>query len=137
MGFRAQTGPIHLAQLLTDLMVLQQRRGQQLWLASFDVEKCFPSLPWWAVFGVLARVGVGSATVDCFRSFYSQLRQRFRYGQVDGSEWSMANGLAQGCPASPDLLNILYEAFHRWASAQRKGVPVDGVSATSTGYFFL
>jgi len=63
---------------------------------------------------VLARVGVGSATVGCFRSFYSQLRQRFRYGQVDGSEWSMANGLAQGCPASPDLLNILYEAFHRW-----------------------
>ena len=131
MGFRAQTGPIHLAQLLTDLMVLQQRRGQQLWLASFDVEKCFPSLPWWAVFGVLARVGVGSATVGCFRSFYSQLRQRFRYGQVDGSEWSMANGLAQGCPASPDLLN---EAFHRWASAQRKGVPVDGVSVASASF---
>ena len=115
-------------------MVLQQRRGQQLWLASFDVEKCFPSLPWWAVFGVLARVGVGSATVDCFRSFYSQLRQRFRYGQVDGSEWSMANGLAQGCPASPDLLNILYEAFHRWASAQQKGVPVDGVSVASASF---
>jgi len=134
MGFRAQTGPLHLAQLLTDLMVLQQRRGQQLWLASFDVEKCFPSLPWWAVFGVLARVGVDSATVACFRSFYSQLRQRFRYGQVDGSEWSMANGLAQGCPASPDLLNILYEAFHRWASAQRKGVPIDDVFVASASF---
>jgi len=45
MGFRAQAGPLHLAQLLSDLMVLQQRRGQALWLASFDVEKCFPSLP--------------------------------------------------------------------------------------------
>ena len=56
MGFRAQAGPLHLAQLLSDLMVLQQRRGQALWLASFDVEKCFPSLPWWAVFGVLDAV---------------------------------------------------------------------------------
>ena len=27
MGFRAQAGPLHLAQLLSDLMVLQQRRG--------------------------------------------------------------------------------------------------------------
>ena len=106
-------------------MVLQQRRGQALWLASFDVEKCFPSLPWWAVFGVLDAVGVNSATVACFRNFYSQLRQRFRFGQVDGSEWSTTNGLAQGCPASPDLLNILYEAFHRWAAAQGQGVPVD------------
>ena len=40
MGFRAQAGPLHLAQLLSNLMVLQQRRGHALWLASFDVEKC-------------------------------------------------------------------------------------------------
>ena len=35
------------------------------------------------------------------------------------TEWSMSNGLAQGCPASPDLLNILFEPFHRWASQGR------------------
>ena len=34
----------------------------------------------------------------------------------------MANGLAQGCPASPDLMSILFEPFHRWAAAQHKGV---------------
>ena len=34
MGFRAQTGTLHLAQLLSDLMVLQRRRGQELWLIS-------------------------------------------------------------------------------------------------------
>ena len=33
----------------------------------------------------------------------------------------MDNGLAQGCPASLDM-NILFEPFHRWAAAQKKGV---------------
>ena len=44
------------------------------------------------------------------------------------------NGLAQGCPASPDLLNILYEAFHRWAAAQGLGVPVDTSFVASASF---
>ena len=36
----------------------------------------------------------------------------------------MANRLAQGCPASPELLDILYEPFHRWAASHGVGVPV-------------
>ena len=134
MGFRAQSGTLHLAQLLSDLIALQNRRQQPLWLVSFDVEKCFPSLPWWGLFGVLAEAGVDSRTVQCLRSFYQHLRHRFRYGQLDGSEWSMANGLAQGCPASPDLLNILFEPFHCWAAAQNKGVSVAGTHVASASF---
>ena len=48
----------------------------------------------------------------------------FRCGEVDGSEWFMANGLAQGCPGSPDLMSILFEPFHRWAAVLCKGVAV-------------
>ena len=50
MGFRAGAGTVHLAQLLSDLITHQARRRSQLWLASFDVEKCFDSMPWWTVF---------------------------------------------------------------------------------------
>jgi len=134
MGFRAQSSTLHLAQLLSDLMVHQSRRRAPLWLASLDIEKCFPSLPWWAVFGVLSYIGVNSHVVSCFRSFYTQLRQHFRYGAVDGSEWHVANGLAQGCPASPDLLNILFEPFHRWAAAQYKGVLVGDTFIASASF---
>ena len=122
MGFRAQTGTLHLSQLLSDVIELQRRQKRPLWLVSFDVEKCFPSLPWWAIFGVLERAGVPCHVVRCFRDLYCRLRHHFRYGQVDGTEWSMANGLAQGCPASPHLLNILYEPFYRWAASQAVGV---------------
>ena len=62
--------------------------------------------------------------VHGFKAFYAQLRRRFRYGQVGGSEWQAANGAAQGCPASPDLLSLLLEAFHRWARAAGYGVAI-------------
>ena len=65
--------------------------------------------------------GFDAQIVQCLRSFYRQLRRRCRYKQMDGSEWFMASGLAQGCP---DLMNILFEPFHRWAAAQNKDVSV-------------
>ena len=126
LGFRVQAGTMHLAQLLEDVIEYGRRMRLAVWLASFDIAKCYPSLPWWAVFGILEHVGVPVATVRAFRAFYMGLRARFRYGQVDGAEWSVANGLAQGCPASPDLLNIVFEGFHRWAAAQGLGFRIAG-----------
>ena len=134
MGFRAQSGTLHVAQLLSDLIILQRKRRAQLWLASFDIEKCFDSLPWWAVFNILRRAGVRPEVVNCFAAFYRDLRRRFRYGQVDGAVWAARNGLAQGCPASPDLLNILFEPFHRWAAAQHLGVEVADFQVPSVSF---
>ena len=134
LGFRAQAGTLHLAQLLSDIMTYQRRQQQPLWLASFDIARAYPSLPWWAVFGVLEHVGVPMATVRAFRAFYTGLRSRFRNGQVDGAAWGVANGIAQGCPASPDLLNIMFEGFHRWAAAEGLGVNVRGHRVGSASF---
>ena len=92
MGFRAQASTLHLAQLLTDCIELQRRRGQALWLIKFDVAKCFPSLPWWALFGTMEETGISPVEIRCFRDLYARLRHRFRYGQVDGvsGTWLMA-----------------------------------------------
>ena len=51
MGFRAQTGTLHVAQLLTDLIALQRRRGHELWLIGVDFFKCYEMIRWWAIFG--------------------------------------------------------------------------------------
>ena len=134
MGFRAQSGAVHLVQLLSDIIVMQRRRRAPLWLASFDIKKCYDMLPWWALFRTLLRAGVAPQLVRVFQDFYRRLRRRFRYGQLDGGEWQAANGLAQGCPASPDLLNILFEAFHRWASAAGFGVEIGGCRVASASF---
>ena len=133
-GFRAQSGTLHVVQLLQDLIALQRERGEELWLASFDIKKCYDMLPWWALFGVARRAGVREEVVRAFEAFYHQLRRYFRYGQVDGEPWQATNGAAQGCPASPDLLNLLLEAFHRWARAAGLGVPVGSTTVPSVSY---
>ena len=124
MGFRAQAGTLHVAQLLSDIITLCRTRGSELWLMSFDIEKCYDSVPWWALFGVMRRTGIAENVVSGFEAYYRQLRRRFRYGQADGDVWHAANSLMQGCPASPDELNLLLEPFHRWALASNLGVDV-------------
>ena len=42
--------------------------------------------------------------------------------------------MAQGCPASPDLLNILFEAFHRWAHAAGYGVVIEDFRIPSVSF---
>jgi hypothetical protein len=46
-GFRSQSGCLHAAQVLADLIEVRRSEKLELWLASFDVAKCFDSLPWW------------------------------------------------------------------------------------------
>jgi hypothetical protein len=134
MGFRAQAGTLHVAQLLSDIIMLCQHRGSELWLISFDIAKCYDSVPWWALFGMMRRTGIAEAVVRSFEAYYHSLRRRFRYGQVDGAIWHATNSLMQGCPASPDELNLLLEPFHRWALAAGLGVEVNGGRVPSVSF---
>ena len=135
MGFRVGCGTRHLAQLLSDVVAMRRRQGKAIWLVSFDVKKCYDSIPWWALFGVLERSGVSRRVRRAFERFYEKLRRRFRYGMVDGEPWKGTNGMAQGCPAAPDMLNILFEPFQRWAAAQGRGVVLVGGGEVSSGSF--
>ncbi len=53
---------------------------------------------------------------------------------MEGQEWGTDNGLAQGCPASPDLLNILLEPFHCWTAASGMGITFEGVKVASANF---
>ena len=48
-GFRPGQGTRQVGQLLGDLLVLCRRRRQSLWVASFDLKKCYDMVPWWLV----------------------------------------------------------------------------------------
>ena len=134
LGFRAQAGTLHVAQLLSDIIAVRRRLRAELWLVSFDIEKCYDSIPWWALFGVMRRARVEEKVVGAFEAYYRGLRRRFRYGQVDGEVWQAANSLMQGCPAAPDQLNMLLEPFHRWALARGLGVEVAGRRVPSLSF---
>ncbi len=80
------------------------------------------TLPWWAVFGVLRRSGVPLQLVGFLEAFYQSMQCQFSYRELDRQPWSAAYRLAQGCPVSQDLLNILSERFHRLAAVGDHGV---------------
>jgi hypothetical protein len=134
LGFRAQADTLHVAQLLSDIIELRRRQRAELWFMSFDIWKCYDSIPWWALFGVMRRTGMQERVVRAFQRFYKDLRRHFRFGQVAGESWQAANSLMQGCPAAPDQLNMLNEPFHRWAVAQNLGVEVGGHQVPSVSF---
>ena len=135
MGFRTSLGARHLAQFLSDVVASRIMEGKEVWFARFDIQKCYDTIPWWALWGIMGEAGIPRKTIRAFRSFYERLRRHFRFGHVDGSSWSSYNGLAQGCPAAPDMLNILLEPFHRWAVANGFGVRLLGGGLASSVSF--
>ena len=82
----------------------------------------------------MRQCGMSPSLVGCFEDFHRRLRRRFRYGQVLGDVWQACNGALQGDQASPDLLNLLLEPFHRWARSQGLGVQVAGYRMPSVSF---
>ena len=62
----------------------------------FDVAKCFPSLPWWALFGEMAETGLSPTVIKCLRTFKPASSSGSDTAKWIG-KWTRANGLAQGC----------------------------------------
>ena len=115
LRFWAQAGTRHEAQHLSDLVVHRCKRP--LFLVSFDLEKCFASLPWWAFGNWSTRAPphrLPPPHIVCrFRTFYARCRQRFRLGsQVVWEEWQAQDGLAQGC-------SVIAVGQPRWPSGSR------------------
>jgi hypothetical protein len=100
MGFRAQAGTLCVAQLLSDVIAICKRTKKELWLVSFDIEKAYDTIPWWALFKLMRQAGIASTVVNVFEYFSKNLQRCFRYGEVDGIWWQAANSLMQGCPAA-------------------------------------
>ena len=90
MGFRPGQGTLHVAQALVDAMALQQQAGQHLWLASFDIAKCYDSMAWWAAMGLLEEAGLPQRKSRPLRSFYASLQRRFQCVWTPPMGWRKA-----------------------------------------------
>ena len=86
-----------MAQLLSDVIAICKRTKKELWLVSFDIEKAYDTIPWWALFKLMRQAGIASTVVNVFEYFSKNLQRCFRYGEVDGIWWQAANSLMQGC----------------------------------------
>ena len=79
--------------------------GRDLHFVTYDVRKCFDSLPWAAVESSLLRCGVGEATVAALSASWRSLRRIWKLqGRFQWASFAPRNGLFQGDPTAPACL---------------------------------
>ena len=82
--------------------VLSQR---PLHVLSYDIRKCFDSLPWDAVRDSLIECGVHRATANALHSHWHALRRIWKLqGRYHNATFNARNGLFQGDPTAPACL---------------------------------
>ena len=72
---------------------------------SYDISKCFDSLPWQSVQNALEACGFHAETVRALRDSWESVHRFWKlHGRVQMSTVSPANGLLQGDPTAPACL---------------------------------
>ena len=88
--------------------------GRPLHILSYDVTKCFDSLPWEDVRNSLVACGVHPSTARALHSHWSTLRRIWKIqGRYQACSFAARNGLMQGDPVAPACLAaFLAEPVH-------------------------
>ena len=80
--------------------------GCHLYLLTYDMHKCFDSLPWQRVHDSLIECGVQPACAGALHSLWSGLRRIWKLqGRFSEASFSSSNGLFQGDPSAPACLS--------------------------------
>eukprot|EP00756_Hemistasia_phaeocysticola_P038080 Hpha_TRINITY_DN16736_c1_g1::TRINITY_DN16736_c1_g1_i1::g.78380::m.78380 len=86
--------------------------------SSLDYAKCFDRIPHRVLFRCAERAGLHTRILAPLRGMYDSLTRRYRIGGGVGTEHACTNGLLQGCPLSPLLLNALVAVWARAVEAE-------------------
>ena len=104
-GFRA--GESAQSAMAATFLSLQNAslEGQHVHLVTYDICKCFDSLPWQAVSKSLQNCGVNQQTAAALLAMWTNLRRIWKLqGRFQTSSFSPSNGLFQGDPSAPACL---------------------------------
>ena len=98
---------------------LQQAQRDQLSAAgvSFDLAKCFDSVPIALALDVLQFRGAPPAIVKCVRSFYQHHTKFFKLDGHYMTQFKPTNGLVQGCPLSMLIVSALVSSWLEYTEA--------------------
>ena len=89
--------------------------GQGLHIITYDMHKCFDSLPWDKVHRSLLACGVHGPTAHALRNHWCHIRRLWKLqGRFCEASFSATNGLLQGDPSAPAcLVAFLCEPIRR------------------------
>jgi len=135
-GFRRRKSTAHLYLRIGLTLEKAAVNGEPALCASLDFSKCFDRVPHGILLAVAEAAGLHRGVAGPLRHMYANLSRRYKIGPAVGAEHTATNGLLQGCPLSPILLNSLLSCWTRAIEAASLTTPAsyaDDMNLLSTG----
>ncbi|KAJ9437063.1 hypothetical protein DIPPA_05013 [Diplonema papillatum] len=96
--------------------------GEPLYGVALDFRKCFDMVPREIVLRLAEDLGLHNRVLKPLRAIYRLLARRFKLPLGVGREFSVTNGILQGCPVSVILINALLSVVMKAVKKEAKGV---------------
>eukprot|EP00755_Sulcionema_specki_P034265 Sspe_Gene.102540::Locus_78153_Transcript_1_1_Confidence_1.000_Length_1099::g.102540::m.102540 len=92
----------------------------------FDLAKAFDSIPWNIIYRLAEVRGMAPGVLGALEAAGRGMRRRFRVGPSLGEGMTPANGVMQGCPLSPILMNLVMTEWARLVERRVDGAVPGG-----------
>ena len=112
-GFRPNHSPDDVLYDLFTQMEDALLGGEPLFGLALDFAKCFDRVPQSLTLELVEKMGLHPRILKPLRAMYKNLERRFKYNIGVGTEFSVTNGILQGCPISVILINALLSVMIR------------------------
>ncbi|KAJ9435454.1 hypothetical protein DIPPA_12764, partial [Diplonema papillatum] len=96
--------------------------GEPLYGVALDFRKCFDMVPREIVLRLAGDLGLHNRVLKPLRAIYRLLARRFKLPLGVGREFSVTNGILQGCPVSVILINALLSVVMKAVKKEAEGV---------------
>lgn len=120
-GFRTGKSTGQLIRTLLDVLSDARESGQELHGAFLDLVKAYDCVPWVILGQSLRRFGVPEKLVSFITNAYQGSSATVLTGLGPSPDFSIHNGLRQGCTGSPVLFLIWIQPLLDWLESQSLG----------------
>ena len=117
-GCRSGFGTEHHLFTLRHLIAKHSRPGARpLIVMQIDFAKAFDSVDHETLWAVLEMYGIHGQTLDALRASYQEVRMRVKVNGRLGQEFTVGQGVKQGCPLSVVLFGLFIEMLAHYIDA--------------------